>query len=63
MITDTQKILAMKGEARYNDLKGEALLKPILESIQDRRTTTFTCARKPDPLYHILKTTSSLQRP
>lgn len=55
MITDTQKILAMKGEARYNDLKGEALLKPILESIQDRRTTTFTCARKPDPLYHILK--------
>ena len=31
MITDTQKILAMKGEARYNDLKGEALLKPILD--------------------------------
>lgn len=55
MITDAQKILAMKGEPRYNDLQGDALLKPILASIHDRKTTTFTCAQKPDPLYHILK--------
>lgn len=55
MITDTQKILAMKGDARYNDLKGEAILKPILDSIHDLKPTIFSYAEKPDPLYHILK--------
>ena len=55
MITDTQKILAMKGDARYNDLKGETILKPILDSIHDLKPTIFSYAEKPDPLYHILK--------
>lgn len=55
MITDTQKILAMKGESRYNDLKGEAILRPILDSIHDLKPTIFAYAEKPDPLYHILK--------
>lgn len=55
MITDTQKILAMKGEEWYNDLRGEAILKPILNSIHDLKPTIFSCAEKPDPLYHILK--------
>ena len=55
MITDTQRILAMKGDARYNDLKGDAILKPILDSIHNKKPTTFSYAEKPDPLYHILK--------
>lgn len=55
MITDTQKILAMKGEAWYDVLRDEAVLAPILSSIHDRKPTTFSYAEKSDPLYHILK--------
>lgn len=55
MITDAQKILAMKGENWYDVLRDEAVLKPILGSIHDRKPTTFSYAEKTDPLYHILK--------
>ena len=55
MITDAQKILAMKGENWYDVLRDEAVLKPILSSIHDRKPTTFSYAEKTDPLYHILK--------
>ena len=55
MITDAQKILAMKGEHWYDVLRDEAVLKPILGSIHDRKPTTFSYAEKTDPLYHILK--------
>ena len=55
MITDAQKILAMKGENWYDVLRNEAVLKPILSSIHDRKPTTFSYAEKTDPLYHILK--------
>ena len=55
MITDAQKILAMKGENWYDVLRDEAVLKPILGSIHDRKPTTFSYAEKADPLYHILK--------
>ena len=55
MITDAQKILAMKGENWYAVLRDEAVLKPILSSIHDRKPTTFSYAEKTDPLYHILK--------
>lgn len=55
MITDAQKILATKGENWYDVLRDEAVLKPILSSIHDRKPTTFSYAEKTDPLYHILK--------
>ena len=55
MITDAQKILAMKGENWYDVLRDEAVLKPILSSIHDRKPTTFSYAEKTDPLYHIMK--------
>lgn len=55
MITDAQKILAMKGENWYDVLRDEAVLTPILSSIHDRKPTTFSYAEKTDPLYHILK--------
>lgn len=55
MITDAQKILAMKGENWYDVLRDEAVLKPILGSIHDRKPTTFSYAEKTVPLYHILK--------
>ena len=55
MITDAQKILAMKGENWYDVLRDEAVLAPILSSIHDRKPTTFSYAEKSDPLYHILK--------
>lgn len=55
MITDAQKILAMKGENWYDVLRDEAVLKPILGSIHDRKPATFSYAEKTDPLYHILK--------
>ena len=55
MITDAQKILAMKGENWYDVLRDEAVLKPILSAIHDRKPTTFSYAEKTDPLYHILK--------
>ena len=55
MITDAQKILAMKGENWYDVLRDEAVLKPILSSIHDRKPTTFSYAEKTDPQYHILK--------
>ena len=55
MIPDAQKILAMKGENWYDVLRDEAVLKPILGSIHDRKPTTFSYAEKTDPLYHILK--------
>ena len=55
MFTDAQKILAMKGENWYDVLRDEAVLKPILGSIHDRKPTTFSYAEKTDPLYHILK--------
>lgn len=55
MITDTKKTLAMKGDERYSYIKGEPMLKPILESIHDLKPTVFSYAEKQDPLYHILK--------
>lgn len=55
MITDAQKILAIKGENWYDVLRDEAVLTPILSSIHDRKPTTFSYAEKTDPLYHILK--------
>ena len=55
MITDAQKILAMKGENWYDVLRDEAVLTPILSSIHGRKPTTFSYAEKTDPLYHILK--------
>ena len=45
----------MKGENWYDVLRDEAVLKPILGSIHDRKPTTFSYAEKTDPLYHILK--------
>lgn len=55
IITDAKGILAMKGEDRYSQLKSEAALRPILESIHDLKPTIFQYAEKPDPLYPILK--------
>lgn len=55
LITDTQKILAMKSDPGLSDLKGEALLTPILASIHDLKPTFFDYAEKGDPLYSILK--------
>ncbi len=55
LITDTQKILAMKSDPGLSDLKGEALLTPILASIHDCKPTFFDFAEKGDPLYSILK--------
>ena len=55
MITDTKQVLAFCGDERYGDLKTERLLRPILESIYDKKATTFTSAERSDPLYNILK--------
>ncbi|MCC8026476.1 MAG: histidine kinase [Clostridium sp.] len=55
MITDTRGILAIKGNERFNLLKSEAVLKPILDSINDLKPTIFSHADKPDPLYPVLK--------
>ena len=55
LITDTKKVLAMKSDPGLCDLKGEALLTPILDSINDCKPTIFDCAEQGDPLYNILK--------
>ncbi len=55
MITDTKEVLAFCGDKRYGDLKTERLLRPILESIYDKKATTFKSAERSDPLYNILK--------
>ncbi len=55
MITDTQKALAYCGDSKYSDLQTDRLLPPILESIYDKKATTFYQAEKSDPLYNILK--------
>ncbi|MGN0289988.1 MAG: LytS/YhcK type 5TM receptor domain-containing protein [Lachnospiraceae bacterium] len=54
-ITDTEKILAMMGEERYTILKDQLILTPILNSIYDKKSTTFSYAPSSDPLYRILK--------
>lgn len=54
-ITDTTKILAIMGEDRYAILKDELILTPILNSIHDKKPTTFSYAPDSDPLYRILK--------
>ena len=55
MITDTRKILAIKGNLPHGDLKADAILTPILDSIHDLKPTTFSYAERSDPLYPILK--------
>ncbi len=55
MITDTHKILAFCGDHKYSDLETDRLLTPILNSIHDKRATTFSHAEKTDPLCQILK--------
>ena len=54
-ITDTDKILAIKGEERYAILREPLILAPILSSIYDKKPTTFSYAPDSDPLYRILK--------
>ncbi|WP_349946121.1 LytS/YhcK type 5TM receptor domain-containing protein [Lacrimispora sp. BS-2] len=55
LITDTQKILAMKSDAGLCALKGDSILAPILASLHDRKPTIFDHAEKEDPFYPILK--------
>lgn len=55
LITDTQEILAMKAEPGLSQLKGEALLAPLLASIHDLKPTVFDQVEKGDPLYPVLK--------
>lgn len=55
LITDTQEILAMKAEPGLSQLKGEALLSPLLASIHDLKPTVFDQVEKSDPLYPVLK--------
>ncbi|MDR1772167.1 MAG: histidine kinase [Hungatella sp.] len=55
LITDTQKILAMKSDAGLCALKGDSILAPILASLHDRKPAIFDHAEKEDPFYPILK--------
>ena len=49
MITDAQKILAMKGENWYDVLRDEAVLTPILSSIHDRSPPPFPMRKRQTP--------------
>lgn len=55
MITDRQKVLAIKGNVRCGEMTHGLILKKILESLGDLNPTTFTAAEKDHPMYNILR--------
>ncbi|MBT9775645.1 sensor histidine kinase [Clostridium sp. MCC353] len=55
MITDDKKVLAFCSDGKHEGIQSDAVLTPILNSIQNCQTTTFSQADRDDPLYPYLK--------